>query len=78
MVESISTRRASANARKVQSPSKLTVVIRANTAAHEPVASMRYPEKYTIRTPAQEQKSPITAHYHKDINMHSFLQRNKS
>lgn len=54
MLESISTRRASAKARKVQRPSRLTVVMRANTDAHEPVASMRYPEKYTMRTPAQE------------------------
>lgn len=51
--ESMSTRRASAKARKVHRPSRLTVVMRANTVAHEPVASMRYPEKYTIRTPVQ-------------------------
>lgn len=50
----MSTRRASAKARKVHRPSRLTVVIRANTVAHEPVDSMRYPEKYTIRTPAEE------------------------
>lgn len=59
LVVSMSTRRASAKARKVQRPSKLTVVIRANTVAHEPVVSMRYPEKYTIRTPAQEDKVTI-------------------
>lgn len=59
LVVSMSTRRASAKARKVQRPSKLTVVIRANTVVHEPVVSMRYPEKYTIRTPAQEDKVTI-------------------
>jgi len=37
-------------------PSRFTVVMRANTDAHEPVASMRYPEKYTIRTPAHKHK----------------------
>lgn len=47
----MSNRRASAKTRKVQRPSKLTVVMRANTDAHEPEASMRYPEKYTRRTP---------------------------
>lgn len=45
LVEMMSNRRASAKARKVQSPSRLTVVMRANTVAHEPVVSMRYPEK---------------------------------
>lgn len=29
----------------------MTVVIRANTDVQEPVDSMRYPEKYTSRTP---------------------------
>lgn len=62
LVESMSTRRASAKARKVQRPSRLTAVIRANTVAHEPVASMRYPEKYTIRTPAQEHTDINKAH----------------
>lgn len=55
LLESISTLRASANARKVKRPMRLTVVMRANTDAHEPVASMRYPEKYTMRTPAQDE-----------------------
>lgn len=56
LLVSMSTRRASAKARKVQRPSRLTVVMRANTVAHEPVASMRYPEKYTMRTPAEGDK----------------------
>lgn len=56
---SISTRRASAKAMKVQRPSRLTVVTRANMVAHEPVASMRYPEKYTMRTPAEEDKVTV-------------------
>lgn len=60
-MESMSTRRASAKARKVQRPSRLTAVIRANTVAHEPVASIRYPEKYTIRTPERESKVTINS-----------------
>lgn len=56
----MSTRRASAKARKVQRPSRLTVVMRANTDAHEPVDSIRYPEKYTIRTPEKAPQVFIT------------------
>lgn len=56
---SISTRRASAKAMKVQRPSRLTVVMKANMVAHEPVASMRYPEKYTMRTPAEDNKVTV-------------------
>lgn len=59
LLVSMSTRRASAKARKVQRPSRLTVVMRANTVAHEPVASMRYPEKYTMRTPAEGDKVAV-------------------
>lgn len=59
MLVSMSTRRVSAKAMKVQRPSRLTVVMRANMVAHEPVASMRYPEKYTMRTPAEEDKVSV-------------------
>lgn len=47
----MSTRRASANKRKVQSPRRLTTDMRANTDAQEPVASIKCPEKYTMITP---------------------------
>lgn len=57
LLVSMSTRRASAKAMKVQRPSRLTVVMRANMVAHVPVASMRYPEKYTMRTPAGGRQS---------------------
>lgn len=59
LLVSMSTRRASAKVMKVQRPSRLTVVMRANMVAHEPVASMRYPEKYTMRTPAEEDKVTV-------------------
>lgn len=59
LLVSMSTRRASAKAMKAHRPSRLTVVMRANMVAHEPVASIRYPEKYTMRTPAVEDKVTV-------------------
>ena len=63
MAESMSTRRASAKARKVKRPKRLTTVMRKNTDAQEPVDSIRYPEKYTIRT-------PVETHTHKHTHTH--------
>lgn len=40
------------------------MVMRANTDAQEPVVSMRYPEKYTIRTPAEKQ---MNIYYNKHL-----------
>lgn len=56
----MSTRRASAKARKVTRPTRFTTVIRMKTDVHDPVASIRYPEKYTISTPENAPQVFIT------------------
>ena len=56
LAPSMSTRRASAKARKMARPRRFTTVMSMKTDDQEPVDSIRYPAKYTMMTPEEIKK----------------------
>lgn len=58
----MSTLRASAKLKNVASPSRFTTVMRPKTDAQEPLASIRYPEKYTMMTPNKDTHNSVNTY----------------